>query len=58
MSVYHEALRSGRITRHSFGGLALRRQLKDAKRLEAEERNARTPYERTKRARREAANHG
>lgn len=55
MSVYHEALKSGRITRRPFGGLDLRRQLKEIKRYEAEERNARTPYERTKRYRREVA---
>lgn len=53
MSVYHEALKSGRITRRPFGAVSLPRQLKAAKRVEAEERNARTPYERTARYRRE-----
>lgn len=55
MSVYHEALKAGRIRRHAFGGQSLSRQLREIKRLEAEERNRHTPYERTAACRRELA---
>lgn len=50
MSVYHEALLAGRIHAADFavkGGA--RRALKAIERAEAEQRNAETPYERTKR---------
>lgn len=60
MSVYHEALKSGRLRIADVvnAGGSHRRALRIIKRHEADERNASTPYERTKRARREAATHG
>jgi hypothetical protein len=54
VSVYHQAIRLGRITAadvRKHGSIS--RALKAAKRREAEERNERTPYRRTKRYRRE-----
>lgn len=68
MSVYHEAHHSGRLAavgwapesqlgRHGAGARlsckGVRRALREAKRMEAEERNADTPHERTKKHRRE-----
>ncbi len=68
MSVYHEAIQSGRLHasdyptipaangkpgRKSYKGI--RSHLRDVKRGEAEDRNAATPFERTKRFRRELA---
>lgn len=52
MSVHYEALKSGRIDRNDIdrhGGVD--RALREVKRVEAEQRNASTPYERTRAAR-------
>jgi hypothetical protein len=68
MSVYYEAVKSGRLKvvgwspaaapgRHGrptgLSCAGIRRALREAKRLEAEERNEATPHERTKKHRRE-----
>jgi hypothetical protein len=68
MSVYYEAHHTGRLAavgwtpesqlgRHGAGARlsckGIRRALREAKRMEAEERNADTPHERTKKHRRE-----
>ncbi len=58
MSVYYEALKSGRLHHADMVRLGGKRALREVKRREAEERNARTPNERTKRYRREVASHG
>ena len=53
MSVHYEALKSGRITRDDvarYGGIG--RALRAIKRIEADERNARTPDGRRRAARR------
>jgi hypothetical protein len=55
MSVYFEATENGRLDSSEVSRFGVRRALKLAKRREAEERNARTPYERTKRSRRDLA---
>jgi hypothetical protein len=69
MSVYYEAVQSGRLhisdypeipahsgkpARRSFKGI--RAHLRDVKRVEAEDRNARTPLKRTAHWRRDRAN--
>lgn len=58
MSVYHEDLKSGRIKPWDCNPMpgqnsGLARALREVKRTEAEERNARTPYERTRQYRRD-----
>ena len=55
MSVYHEAVLSGRLDPATVAVRGARRALKDVKRAEAEERNARTPLKRTAHWRRDRA---
>jgi hypothetical protein len=57
MSVFHQAVATGRITPVDIAnaGGSIRRALRTVKRLEAGERNTRTPYERTAQYRREVA---
>jgi hypothetical protein len=59
VSVYHEALKSGRITEDDIreaGGI--RKALKAVKRREARQRSNNVPYKRTKRYRKEMASRG
>lgn len=57
MSVYYEALRTGRLTRDDIAnnGGSFRRALRMVKREEAEERNAQTPLPARKSYRRQLA---
>lgn len=58
MSVYYEAVQSDRLHVTDIVTFGARRALKRVKRAEAEERNARTPRDRTKAHRRELADLG